>query len=123
MKNIQTYKLFENSINQIILDFRTEYPDGVDFVSGEYGVDIEACLDIIKQSTKMDKVSIKNGIYNYVLALKITDFNNKYTVSSISNPNAYVFNIYTIITIDEFIKTKSLDKLFNKINKINKFNL
>jgi hypothetical protein len=123
MKNIQTYKLFENSINQIILDFRTEYPDGVNFVSGEYGVDIEACLDIIKQSTKMDKVSLKNGIYNYVLALKITDFNNKYTVSSISNPNAYVFNIYTIITIDEFIKTKSLDKLFNKINKINKFNL
>ena len=133
MKNIKTYKeLFENQfINEtfdIILDFRKEYPTGVDFIKKDYDVDVIQCLDIIKKSTAKQNIFLVTDEFYGGLALKITKkYSGHYVVHTISSPESYVFNsIYPIVTIDEFIKIGDLDRLFKRIKKIkksSKFNL
>jgi len=124
MNKLKTYnQLFENNITEIILDFRNEYPDGVEFFTGEYGIDIERCLDIINKSTKKENIEIKHGVFNGTLAFKISNYTGEYVIKTISNSRAYAFDTWKIVTIKEFIKINDLDKLFDKINKFNKFNL
>jgi len=137
---IKYFKLFENKqfvkqqreqriINgfnkppTIIVDFRKEYPEGLNLEYDYLPKEIGDALHIISKYIDLD-INLKSELLSeYAIGWKILYINGQYSMKIILNPIAKSFEIIPCIDIKDFSMINDLNDIFNMYNAVSDFNI